>query len=338
MTPSSTASQKDRRTFLKEIALAGGAAALAGSAINREGIASADPLPAAPEFSKQIGLELWTVRDYLKDPKMREDTLGKVAAMGFKEIEPDHGPSGGYLDMTPKNFRALLDRLGLRMPSTHLPLQANADLEKTLEGYQVMGLKYVVIIPEGGDIYHMPGQIDPAGSGVVPSSDEIKKECDLLNKYGGIAKKFGMKVIVHNHTTEFAPLPDNKNMTPYDLFIANTDPSAVVLQLDIGWAAIAGQDIVAMFKKTPGRYELWHVKDASNIKLMPRDMSEGDRRKIAQLVPVGLGDVDYKTIFANASLAGLKHFCVEQDNAAAWGDSFAAARVSCTNLAKMLSA
>jgi hypothetical protein len=34
------------------------------------------------------------------------------------------------------------------------------------------------------------------------------------------------------------------------------------------------------------------------------------------LVPVGLGDVDYETIFASAELAGMKHFCVEHDNAA----------------------
>jgi hypothetical protein len=50
------------------------------------------------------------------------------------------------------------------------------------------------------------------------------------------------------------------------------------------------------------------------------------------LVPIGLGEVDYKTIFQSAKLAGLKHFKVEQDNAAAWGDSIAAARVSYTNL------
>jgi hypothetical protein len=32
----------------------------------------------------------------------------------------------------------------------------------------------------------------------------------------------------------------------------------------------------------------------------------------------------------------LKHFVVEHDNAAAWGDSIAAARVSCQNLKKIL--
>jgi sugar phosphate isomerase/epimerase len=332
-----TLNRSSRRAFIKDVARTAGAAAFVGSAMSGKSFALPAQGLGGSEWAKHIGLELWTVRDFLTDPKMREATLAKVAALGFSEIEPDHGPSGGYLGLSPKEFRGLLDRLGLSMPSTHLPQQAGPDLEKNLAGFQVMGLKYVVIIPEGGDIYHMPGQIDPAGSGVVPSSEQIKRECDLLNKYGAIAKKFGMKVIVHNHTTEFAPLPDDKEKTPYDLFIANTDPSGVVLQLDIGWAAIAARDIVDLFKKAPGRYEIWHVKDASNIKLMPREMSTYDRRKVAQLVPVGLGDVDYKTIFANAGLAGMKHFCVEQDNAAAWGDSLAAAKTSYSYLSRLLS-
>jgi hypothetical protein len=66
-------------------------------------------------------------------------------------------------------------------------------------------------------------------------------------------------------------------------------------------------------------------------------MTEQQRQQAAKLVPVGLGDVDYKTIFASASLAGMKHFCIDQDNASQWGDSVAAARVSLQGLTKMLS-
>jgi hypothetical protein len=51
---------------------------------------------------------------------------------------------------------------------------------------------------------------------------------------------------------------------------------------------------------------------------------------------VGLGEVDFKTIFASAETAGLKNFFVLQDNAAAWGDSMAAARVAWQNLTKIL--
>jgi hypothetical protein len=66
----------------------------------------------------------------------------KVAGIGYKEIEP----AGGYGNLSPKEFRALLDRLGLSMPSTHSGASgAGLELEKQLEGFQTMGIKYTTI-------------------------------------------------------------------------------------------------------------------------------------------------------------------------------------------------
>ena len=81
-----------------------------------------------------------------------------------------------------------------------------------------------------------------------------------------------MKILIHNHTQEFAPIADNPNMKPYDILLAETDPDLVSMQMDIGWASVAGQDILAMFKKNPGRFELWHVKDCSRIPNMTPQM------------------------------------------------------------------
>ena len=82
----------------------------------------------------------------MTDPKSYVATLEQVAAIGYKEIEP----AGGYAGMEPKDFRAMLDRLGLSMPSTHSGATEGPDLEKTLEGYQIMGIKYVEInLPRG---------------------------------------------------------------------------------------------------------------------------------------------------------------------------------------------
>jgi hypothetical protein len=66
-------------------------------------------------------------------------------------------------------------------------------------------------------------------------------------------------------------------------------------------------------------------------------MNQLERRAAASLVPVGLGEVDYRAIFGKAELAGLRHFAIEQDNAAAWGDAMAATRVSVQNLVRLLS-
>lgn len=309
-----------RRAFLKEVATYGGAAVLASHFCTS--LAHAAPAARAAQgldWNKQVGLELFTVRDLLE--KDFEGTVAKVAGIGYKLVET----AVGYNNMEPRAFRAMLDRHGLSMPSSYSGASGTgAELEKQLQGLEIMGVKYTQINAGGGGRRGGPPQ-------PPQSVDSVKRRAEQLNANGKIAQKFGMRVFVHNHTIEFAPLDDGKTTT-YDVLLAATDPAVVTMELDVGWASVAGQDIVAMFKKAPGRFELWHVKDMFGIKTMNPKMSQSDRMGAAMIVPIGLGEVDYKTIFANAHIAGLKHYFIEQDNAAAWGDSLAAARVSYQSL------
>ena len=300
----------NRREFFKRFAVAGGALAFASKAAF-----------AATDWKKQIGLELYTVRDLIA--KDYEGTVAKVAEIGYKEVEP---ASNGYNNMEPKQFRAMLDRYGLAMPTTHVAATDGPGLEKELEGFQIMGLKYAEIRGGGGR--------PPAGTS---PEEAVKRTAQQLNKHGEIAKKFGIKMLVHNHAQEFQPFDEGGARRPYDILLAETDPALVAMQLDIGWASVAGQNVLEMFKKNPGRFELWHVKDARNIRYLTPQMKQTDRMHASMLVPIGQGEVNYKPIFAAADTAGMKHFCIEQDNAADWGDSMAAARVSFQNLSKMLS-
>jgi sugar phosphate isomerase/epimerase len=296
----------NRRTFLKEAAACGGALAFAAHKAR------------AADWKKQVGLELYTVRDLTA--KDYEGTVAKVAEIGYKEVEA----ATDYANLEPRQFRAMLDRYGLTMPSTHVGAAAGPGLEKQLEGFQVMGIQYTEISGGGG-----------GGRGGPPTEESVKRTAGQLNQNGALVKKFGMKILVHNHTMEFQPL-EGSQRRPYDVLLAETDPALVAMQLDVGWASVAGQDILGMFKTHPGRFELWHVKDAKGIRMMNAQMTQQERQRSAALVPVGLGEVDYKAIFAAAGLAGLKHYCIEQDNAADWGDSVAAARKSYQNLVKML--
>jgi sugar phosphate isomerase/epimerase len=267
----------------------------------------------------QPGLELFTVRDLIS--KDLEGTLEKVAQIGYKEVEPTT-----YGSLDPKQFRAALDRFGLTAPSTHAGATEGPDLEKQLEGFQIMGIKYTEIRPTP------PPRSEPR----PPLTEEsVKRTAEQNNKQGEILKKFGMKILIHNHANEFAPIQGSK-LRSYDILLKETDPALVALQLDIGWASVAGQNIIQMFQKDPGRYELWHVKDATGIKTMDPNLSQTERMRAAKLVPVGQGEVDYKTIFANAALAGMKHFAIEQDNAVDSGDSMAAAKASYQGLKKLL--
>jgi sugar phosphate isomerase/epimerase len=163
----------------------------------------------------------------------------------------------------------------------------------------------------------------------------VKRSAAQYNEHGKVTKKYGMKILIHNHTQEFELLDDGKT-TQYDVLLAETDPTLVAMQLDIGWASVAGQNILEMFRKNPGRYELWHVKDATGIKDIDPKLTPNERRPKTKLVPVGQGEIDYKTIFAHADQAGMKHYCIEQDNAAESGDSMATATSSYDGLRKLL--
>ena len=208
-------------------------------------------LHAAPDWKNQVGLELFTVRDLLA--KDFEGTLARVAEIGYREVEPV-----GYNNLDPKAFRALLDKYKLTAPSTHAGATAGPGLEKELEGHRTMGILYT-------EVRSAPGSAPAAGRGQPRPQrtvESVKHTADQYNQHGRIAKKFGMKILIHNHTQEFELLDDGKH-TEYDILLAETDPSLVAMQLDIGWASVAGRNILEMFRKTPGRFELWHVKTPS---------------------------------------------------------------------------
>ncbi|MEO8070269.1 MAG: sugar phosphate isomerase/epimerase [Acidobacteriota bacterium] len=353
---------RTRREFIQAVS-SGLAAAAAVSSASGPLLGTALPAQGANvTWKNRIGLETYTVRDRLTSDF--EGTLAEVARLGYTEIEP----ASGYNNMSPKDFRAMLDRLKLTMPSTHTAARGTgAELDRQLEGFQIMGLKYTEIAAAAGNgggaptpapgsgaapaAPLAPGAYFDRGTGILHNSfteveafgpyqpavtlESVKQRAAQLNANGKTLQRFGMKTFVHNHTGEFEKLKDSPRTT-YDVLLAETDPELVTMQLDVGWAYIAGIDPIALFKAHPGRFELWHVKDVFGLKKVNPSLGPNDRVASMAIVPVGTGHIDFRPVFANAALAGLRHFAVEQDNAATWGDSLAAARVSYENLKKVL--
>jgi hypothetical protein len=77
-------------------------------------------------------------------------------------------------------------------------------------------------------------------------------------------------------------------------------------------------------------------KDVFGLRTVNPQLSPNKRVSSMAFAPVGAGQIDYKKVFSHGGLAGLKHFVVEQDNAACFGDSLAAARLSVENLRGVL--
>lgn len=270
----------DRRTFLGQVAAAG---VLAATRVGAAELTMAETI-------KKIGVQLYTAREEMA--KDVEATLATIAGIGYKEIE-----FAGYFDKTPKAIRQMLDKHGLTSPSTHIALaDITAKLPEVLEASHVIGHRYIV----------MPYLDDATRA----QPDIYKKVADTLNKAGAEAKKANIEIAYHNHNFEFVAVNGTSH---FESLMEMLDPKLVQVELDLCWATSANQDPVALFKKYPGRFPMVHVKG------LRKKPANGAATPIPDVLPdvtdVGQdGDViDWKAIFAQSSVGGVRHYFVEHD-------------------------
>jgi sugar phosphate isomerase/epimerase len=319
----------DRRAFLKSIAASGVAfAALGCASSSAAGAAPASSAsrassPVAGGFADRIGVQLYSVRDRME--KDFTGTLEGVAKIGFKEVE-----FAGYFNHSPQDVRSLIDRLGLRAPSSHIGLDLlQKDLAAQVTTAKVIGHEYITV----------PALMQPLMGKVTP--DYWGTTAKEFNRIARDLKSEGIGFAYHNHSFEFEKLPDGR--TPYDVLLAETDPALVQFELDLLWATVAGQDPVAMFQRNPGRYVMWHVKDVkglSEARTIATSTQGSTIQKLQGIAPrlaaVGTGDIDFRPIFAAAATSGMRHFFVENDSAPTTASSLADIETSYRNLRKSL--
>ena len=240
---------------------------------------------------KQIGTQLYTVRELMaKDPI---GTLAKVAQIGFNNVEgATYTGTELFYGMPPEQFKMVLNDNGLDMPSAHFALGESMpntkgtisnDWQKTVDDAAAVGLKYMVC-----------AYLADNERGTL---DHYAQTAEKFNAAGAITKKSGIQLCYHNHNFEFV---EQDGKLPYDILLQNTDPDLVKMEMDIYWVYKAKQDPIALFKKYPGRFPLWHVKDMDNT---PKQM----------FTEVGNGIIPFKSIFQHAKEAGLEYFFNEQD-------------------------
>jgi sugar phosphate isomerase/epimerase len=238
----------------------------------------------------KVCVQLYTVRDLMKNDF--EGTIANVAKIGYKEVE-----FAGYFDHTGKQVREILDKNGLKAPSTHVQYDELDDkFPSVIETSKEIGLEYIICpwIPEE----------------LRKSPDIWKQASEKFNKCGEASKSAGMQFGYHNHWFEF--LPTNGKL-PYDELLAMCDPNLVKMEMDLCWITVAGSDPLKYFAKYPGRFPLVHVKD---VKTLPKISSGGAQNfgDTVDLTEVGSGTIDWKRIFSHSEQAGIKHYIVEHDH------------------------
>ncbi|WP_295804109.1 sugar phosphate isomerase/epimerase [uncultured Microbulbifer sp.] len=224
------------------------------------------------------GVQLYTLR-----AEMDRDlagTLEAVAAAGYRQVE-----FAGFFGREPAEIRTLLEAQGLTAPASHFPLeQMEADFASVIAQAKALGSQYVVLawLEQGRR-----------------SAADYRKLVQNLNHWGRLCRDAGLRLAYHNHDFEFV---ETDGFIPYQLLLDGSDPGLVSFEMDIYWMHKAGQDPLDYFARYPGRFPLWHLKDATAAGTM---------------ADVGLGIIDFPALLAQAEKAGLEYAFVERDDAAA---------------------
>lgn len=262
-----------------------------------------------------IGLQLYTIRDAMA--KDVPGSLKKVSDLGFKYLELASYANGKFYGYEPAEFKKLVHGLGMEILSSHTQVEALGitidNAKKMAEDHAKIGVKYCI----------QPWVVEEART----TLDSYKKMAAEWNKVGRIMKEHKIQFGYHNHNFEFDTVEGK--IPYYDVFMKELDKDLVTMEIDLFWATKAGQNPVEMFKKYPGRFQLFHMKDmftkeAPFYKPVTNDFA-----------PVGAGVINFKEILATKKIAGMKYLFVEQDSTKD-GKPFEAIQTSVKNLTTKL--
>jgi sugar phosphate isomerase/epimerase len=221
-----------------------------------------------------VALQLWSVNKVI--PTDVRGTLRKIAAMGYQGVE-----CAGYYNLSGPEWKAALQETGLTCVGSHvgLALFEGDKFEETVAINRALGTDRLIV--PGGDLSDMP------------------KFIDRLNAAHAKAKSVGMRSGFHNHHREFETV---NGVTKLDMIFAAT-PQDFLVQIDIGWAAHAHQDLAALLHKYASRIETVHVKESCAAD---------------PTAPVGSGDVQWPPLFALLEKeARLQAYVIEHEQHAA---------------------
>jgi len=265
-----------------------------------------------------LAAQLWTFRyDLEKDVP---GTLKKIKDLGINYVEGFDAP---YIVGNPDAFKSQLDAAGLKMFALHWNELNDWRKDPALIlntakklGAHYTGIAWLKVVKED-----------------TVTLDVVNEAADILTKACPQAKEAGLQLYYHIHGYELQPMEDQK--TFFDSFVSRIDPACVRLEADIFWVAYAGQDPVQFMDKYKDGVELLHIKNMAEhvptgvftgADFMPPDMPANN------WVPLGKGQIDYKSVFQKGREIGVKWYILEMDKYD--GDVYAAVDSSLTYIKK----
>lgn len=240
-------------------------------------------------LKEQLGLQLWSLRGaFVKNPM---EALDIAKSYGITEVE-----TAGTARMTPQQFRAELDKRGLKAVSAHMGYERlQKDFDGALEEVKALGVQWV-FVP------------------ILPEREKFDYERAMaaaknFNEWGRKFREAGLKFGYHPHGFEFGP-GKTAGKTLFDELVEATTPGDVYYEMDVYWVVHGGADPVTLLKRYDSRWAALHVKDMR--KGIPTGLNIGSS-PAEDKVAVGEGQIDWPSILRTAREVGVKHYFIEDE-------------------------
>lgn len=227
----------------------------------------------------RYGIQLFSLRQYLKDEKGYREVFKNVKEMGAEVVQLSGGkpiPATTVAEIS-KEFE-------LPVCITHDNFKRlSDDLDGLIEEHQIYGCSRM-------------------GIGMMPKEfrtgerKDLERFIEFLNVTADKLDKVGMTVAYHNHWFEFDEI-DGKSV--YDRLIDGTEKVQFIP--DTFWMRVKGQNVEDYLKKLQGRVNTLHLKDYKKTLGIPVFRA------------VGKGVLDFKSILKTAEECGVENSVVELD-------------------------
>ena len=205
-----------------------------------------------------LALQLHSLRDEIAgDP---EAIIRRVPSLGFDGVE-----TAGTYGWSADRWRGVLAETKLQVVGAHIGLeQLESEWKTQTEFQRAIGNRRLIVPSLPKDFQTIEGYSEAARR---------------LGSLGRRAKSEGLALFYHNHAYEFSPVADGR--CGMDILLAETDPGALNLEVDTYWIERGGVSSRDFILRNAERIGMIHAKEFC------RDGRD---------VPVGQGDVDWKTI------------------------------------------
>ena len=242
---------------------------------------------------EKIGVQLYTVRDFMKDAEQIKATFEKLKKLGYDQAQTA-GCAIPY-----EEFADLAKEAGIEIVGTHDSVSTyREDPEKAMAMHDLLGTKNMGT-----------GGFFPKDLG---DFDNYVKE---INELAAIIGPKGYKFTYHNHGHEFRK---HNGVRIMDKLVEEFDKNTVTFCLDTYWVQFGGADVRHWIEKLKGRVDILHLKD----------MAKGEHNSTAPqfITEIGNGNLYWEGIIETALDTGVKYFVVEQDTTP--GDPFDSLKIS----------